>query len=144
MIDGRAVSDPPAGGSTQMDAICLQGMRILVADDYADGREMLAFFLERQGYVTAVAEDGPTALTVAAEFLPDVAILDIGMPGLSGYAVAETLRAQRGASLTLVALTGLADPRHASRAAEAGFDKQFTKPIDISLLSAYLLELKPS
>jgi CheY-like chemotaxis protein len=119
-------------------------MRILVADDYADGREMLAFFLERQGHVTAVAEDGPTALAVAAEFQPDVAILDIGMPGLSGYAVAETLRAQRGPSLTLVALTGLADPRHQSRASEAGFDKQFTKPIDISLLSAYLSELKPS
>ncbi|MBK9242413.1 MAG: response regulator [Acidobacteria bacterium] len=117
-----------------------QALRILVADDYADGRDMLAFVLERQGYIVATAEDGPTALALATEFQPDVAILDIGMPGVSGYEVAEELRRRRGATLTLVALSGMGEAAHKARAAEAGFDRHFTKPVDIELLSAFLAE----
>ncbi len=117
-----------------------QALRILVADDYADGRDMLAFVLERQGYIVATAEDGPSALAVAAEFQPDVAILDIGMPGVSGYDVAEELRRQRGTTLTLVALSGMGEAAHKALAARAGFDRHFTKPVDIGALSEFLTE----
>lgn len=112
--------------------------RILVADDYADGRDMLAFVLERLGYAVATAADGLAALSVAAEFQPDVAILDIGMPGISGYAVAEELRRDRGNALTLIALSGMGEAADKARAASAGFDRHFTKPVDIDALSAIL------
>ena len=118
-------------------------LRILVADDYPDGREMLAFLLQRLGHTVAVAADGPGAIEVAADFLPDVAILDIGMPGLSGYAVARELRRQRGPALALVALSGLGEAADKARASEAGFDMHFTKPIDIDVLSTYLANVGP-
>ena len=117
-------------------------LRILVADDYADGREMLAFFLERQGHVVATAADGSDALAVALTFTPEVAILDIGMPGVSGHAVARQLRKQRGDGLTLVALSGLGEPSDKARAAEAGFDRHFTKPVDINALSTFLADVR--
>lgn len=115
-------------------------LRILVADDYADGREMLAFFLERQGHVVATAADGADALAMSESFQQDVAILDIGMPGVSGHEVARQLRAQRGAGVILVALSGLGEAADKARAAEAGFDQHFTKPVDIHALASYLLE----
>jgi two-component system CheB/CheR fusion protein len=113
-------------------------MRILVADDYADGREMLAFFLERQGHAVATAADGADAIAVASTFKPDVAILDIGMPGVSGHAVARELRSQLGNAVTLVALSGLGEAADKARAADAGFDYHFTKPVDIAALSKFL------
>lgn len=128
-------SGPSADGATN-------SLRILVADDYADGREMLAFFLERQGHVVATATDGSDALAVASTFTPEVAILDIGMPGVSGHAVARELRKQRGAELTLVALSGLGEASDKARAAEAGFDRHFTKPVDIAALSSYLAHVR--
>jgi CheY-like chemotaxis protein len=118
-------------------------LRILVADDYPDGREMLAFFLERQGHTVATATDGADALAVAATFHPQVAILDIGMPGISGHAVARELRTQLGDAITLVALSGLGEASDKARAAEAGFDHHFTKPVDITALAAYLAEIGP-
>jgi len=117
-------------------------LRILVADDYADGREMLAFFLERQGHIVATATDGPDALAVASTFKPHVAILDIGMPGVSGHAVARELRQQHGDAIALIALSGLGEAADKARAAEAGFDRHFTKPVDITALAASLSEIR--
>jgi CheY-like chemotaxis protein len=117
-------------------------LRILVADDYADGREMLAFFLERQGHLVAMAADGSEALQMAHTFAPDVAILDIGMPGLSGHDVAKELRQQWGEGLTLVALSGMGEAADKARAAEAGFDRHFTKPVDIHALASFLTDAR--
>lgn len=117
-------------------------LRILVADDYADGREMLAFFLERLGHSVATAIDGPDALAVATTFQPDVAILDIGMPGVSGHAVARELRKRCGDAVTLVALSGMGEVADKARAADAGFDCHFTKPVDITALSDFLAGVK--
>ena len=117
-------------------------LRILVADDYADGREMLAFFLERLGHTVATASDGADALAVAASFQPEVAILDIGMPGISGHAVARELRKQRGDEVILVALSGLGEASDKARAADAGFNRHFTKPVDIKALADYLAGLR--
>ena len=87
-------------------------LRILVADDNDDGREMLGYLLTAEGHTVALARDGPAAIETAASFHPDVAILDIGMPGMNGYAVARTLRQQpRGAR----ARAGRARPGWASR-----------------------------
>ena len=117
-------------------------LRILVADDYADGREMLAFFLERQGHTVATAADGADAIAVASTFKPNVAILDIGMPGVSGHAVARQLRSQLGDAVTLVALSGLGEAADKARAADAGFDYHFTKPVDIAALSTFLGDIR--
>jgi two-component system, chemotaxis family, CheB/CheR fusion protein len=114
-------------------------LRILVADDNDDGRDMLSFFLQSEGHSVATAVDGPSALAVAREFKPDVAILDIGMPGFSGYDLAEQLRrAPNGGSLVLVALSGLGQREDKQRAAGAGFNQHFTKPVDISALTTFL------
>ncbi len=119
-----------------------QPLKILVADDNEDGLEMLSFFLKSEGHTVATAADGPAALAVAAGFQPDVAILDIGMPGLNGYQVAEQLRAlPKASSLVLIALSGLAQEEDKARAAAAGFDRHFTKPVDIpALLKALALK----
>jgi CheY-like chemotaxis protein len=117
-------------------------LRILVADDYADSRDMLAFLLEHLGYSVVVAEDGPSAIAAAVDFAPHVAILDIGMPGISGYGVAEELRRRAGHPLTLFALSGLGEPADKARAAAAGFDRYFTKPVDLTLLTDVLATLR--
>lgn len=117
----------------------LTPLRILVADDYEDGREMLGFLLRDEGHTVAVAADGPAAVTLAQEFRPDVAIVDIGMPGMNGYAVAKALRdGPDGASVVLVALSGLGQQEDKARATDAGFDRHFTKPVDVNALRAFL------
>ena len=123
------MADPPAA----------RPLRVLVADDNEDGREMLTYLLTAEGHTVAQAADGLAAVDVAATFHPDVAILDIGMPGMNGYAVAEALRKRPEMSaVVLVALSGLGQQEHKARAAEAGFDRHFTKPVDINSLRAFL------
>ena len=100
---------------------------------------MLAYLLSVEGHTTMQAIDGHSALDVASSFQPDVAILDIGMPGMNGYTVAQRLReGPRGASLVLVALSGLGQQEDKVRAARAGFDRHFTKPVDINALRVFL------
>lgn len=115
------------------------GKRILVADDHADGREALTLLLEHEGYIVASAVDGPSAIDLTESFRPNVAILDIGMPGLNGYEVAGRLR-RSGAhpALVLIALSGWGQEQDKIRAAEAGFDHHFTKPVDLNQLLAML------
>ena len=80
-----------------------------------------------------------TAVETAATFHPDVAILDIGMPGMNGYAVArDASEESRDSSVVLVALSGLGQQEDKARAAEAGFDRHFTKPVDVNALRAFL------
>ena len=98
-----------------------------------------SYLLSAEGHTVAQARDGPTALETATSFQPEIAILDIGMPGMNGYAVAENLRKRsRGSSLVLVALSGLGQQEDKARAAEAGFDRHFTKPVDVNALRAFL------
>jgi CheY-like chemotaxis protein len=116
-----------------------RSLRILVADDNEDGREMMRYFLESEGHTVATAGDGPSALAAVEEFRPEVAILDIGMPGLNGYKVAEQIRhSDPPQSLTLIALSGLGQEEDKRRATEAGFDVHFTKPVDIPALNKLL------
>ena len=92
-----------------------------------------------KGHTVRVAPDGFAALMLAQQKLPDVMLLDIGMPGLNGYEVATRLRKIEGAEdVMLVALTGWGQPADRARASDAGFDHHLTKPIDYEELEALL------
>ena len=106
-------------------------MRILVVDDNVDAALTLAHILKLDKHEVEVAHDGQTALEKVGANFPRVAVLDIGMPGLSGYEVAQRLRAlPEGRSLLIVAVTGWGNASDREQAKAAGFDLHFTKPAD--------------
>lgn len=103
--------------------------RVLIADDNRDAALSLQLLLTQSNRQVLVAHDGETALTLARLFQPHVAILDIGMPRLTGYDVAEAIRAEKwGRGVLLIALTGWGQPGDLRRALTAGFDHHLTKP----------------
>ncbi len=105
--------------------------RVLVADDNRDAADTLALLLEMSGHQVCVAYDGLQALATAREMRPEVALLDIGMPGMDGHAVARAVRAEPwGAAVLLVAVTGWGQEEDRRRAREAGFDHHVTKPVE--------------
>ena len=112
--------------------------RVLVVDDNADAAESLAMLLEVNGDSVRVAYDGEEALEAEGDFRPDVVLLDIGMPKLSGYDVAKRIREVRGAQVLIVAITGWGQEEDRRRAREAGFDHHFTKPVDYQALLAVI------
>ncbi len=104
--------------------------RVLIADDNLDAAESLQLWLQLAGHQVAIAANGTEALSVAETFLPDVALLDLGMPDLSGFEVARGIRsAPWGRGIVLIALTGWGQEEDRRRTAEAGFDHHLTKPI---------------
>jgi PAS domain S-box-containing protein len=113
--------------------------RILVVDDNADAGESLAMFLRLQGHVVRVTMDGQSALDAALREPPQVAFLDIGMPGMDGYELARRLRQQPALeSVMLVALTGWGQEEDRRRTQEAGFDFHLTKPAEPEVLDRLL------
>ena len=107
-------------------------LRVLVADDNRDAADSLALLLKMQGHHVNVAYDGEQALRSLESETPDIALLDIGMPKLSGYEVAERIRAQDGASgIALVAITGWGQTPDEQRARAAGFDHHLIKPVEV-------------
>ncbi len=107
------------------------GRRVLLVDDDVDSAESGAMVLELAGHTVRVAHDGASALDAAALFRPEVVVLDIGLPGMSGYEVARQLRGRREtASAVLIALTGYGQPEDVSRSRSAGFDHHLVKPVD--------------
>ena len=108
-----------------------QVRRVLVVDDNADAAETLASLLALDGHDVRVAGTGPDALSVLAGFSPDVAFLDIGLPGMSGYELARRIRGEpRHAGVRLVAVTGWGQREDRRLSHEAGFDHHLTKPVD--------------
>jgi CheY-like chemotaxis protein len=115
------------------------GRRILVVDDNDDAAEALSMFLEIAGHRTRTANNGPEALDIADDFRPEVVILDIGLPGMSGYEVAVHMRGKSAlAAATLVALTGWGTEEDKEKAMNAGFDFHLTKPVDAGAIDALL------
>ena len=113
--------------------------RILVVDDNQDGADLMAVLLRLQGHSVEVANDGVSALTSAAAFDPDVVLLDIGLPGMNGYAVARQLRETRNKRpQCLIAMTGYGTDEDRQRTVEAGFDHHIVKPIEPAELNALL------
>ena len=118
--------------------------RILIVDDNRDAATSLAMLLELTGSKTETAYDGPEAIAAAARFQPEVVLLDIGLPGMDGYQVAQRLRAEPwGKSVVLVAVTGWGQDDDHARSKEAGFDAHLVKPVDLDRLLALLAETKP-
>ena len=118
-----------------MSAVAGSGnRRVLVVDDNADAADSLAMLLQVRGDQVRVAYDGEEALAAEDEFRPDVILLDIGMPKLSGYEVAKRVRELRGPGVLIVAITGWGQEDDRQRAREAGFDHHFTKPVDYAVL----------
>jgi PAS domain S-box-containing protein len=116
--------------------------KILVVDDNQDAANTLAMLLSLAGHDVRTAHSGHAALKLANEFDPDFALLDIGMPDLSGYEVARQLRLT-GTRARLIALTGWGQEEDKRRALEAGFDHHLTKPVDPRQLDALLSEHRP-
>jgi two-component system CheB/CheR fusion protein len=101
---------------------------ILVVEDHEDSRLVLKLWLEIVGHEVQTAPDGPTALAVAETRPPAVAIIDISLPGLTGWDVARRLRETYGQRIGLIALTSLQTPADRVRSAQAGFDLHLVKP----------------
>ncbi len=109
--------------------------RILIVDDNEDAAEMLGMYLEGQGHLVQIAADGPSALHLASQFDPQIAILDIGLPGMDGHELARKLRAQDlTKGCVLIAVTGYGQATDRQRSKEAGFDAHLVKPVDITRL----------
>jgi CheY-like chemotaxis protein len=111
----------------------------LIADDNVDSSDSLAMLVELSGHNVRVAHGGRAAIALAQAFRPDLVILDIGMPDLTGYELAAALRRECwGKQIMLVALTGWGQERDRERSAVAGFDEHLTKPIDADRLAGLL------
>jgi PAS domain S-box-containing protein len=138
--DVKSISDPARGRH-----VPAAPRRILVADDNRDAAESLAMLLQIDGHQLRVEYDGPGAIAAFAEFAPQVALLDIGMPGFNGYEVARRVRQREsGDAVVLIALTGWGQERDKDMALAAGFNHHFTKPIDPERIHEILLGLSSS
>src|SRR5207237_4744810 len=108
--------------------------RVLVVDDYPDAAEATCLLYTRFGHDCCSATTGLRALETAETFLPDIVILDLALPDLSGYEVARALRERRGRAVYLAALTGWGRPEVRARALVAGFDQHILKPASARVL----------
>jgi DNA-binding response OmpR family regulator len=116
--------------------------RILVVDDNHDSALSLAMMLSIMGHETRTAHDGETAVSTAESFLPDVVLLDIGLPLLNGYEVAQRIREQSwGASMFLIAVTGWGQEEDRQRSSEVGLNVHMVKPVEPAALEKLLADL---
>ncbi len=118
-----------------------QTLRILVVDDNADIRNAISNILSHEGYEIKSTHDGAQAIKISKTFKPDAALIDIGLPGISGYKVAQILRERynnQRRKIKLIAFTGYGQEKDKIKAKEAGFDAHFTKPVNIDHLIRFL------
>jgi len=111
---------------------------VLIVDDNFDAASTLEGLMRSLGHVTRVAYHGQQALEIAQDFKPQVVLLDIGLPDISGYEVARRLRTIVSAPMKIVAVTGWGTETDRNRSAEAGFDLHLVKPVDESELMRLL------
>ena len=116
--------------------------RILVVDDNRDSTDSLAVLLRLFGNDVRTAYDGRQALAIAHGYQPDLILLDLGLPGMTGFEVAKQLRTLRGlADVVIVALTGYGTDEDRSQSRAAGFNAHFIKPVDLTALQGLLANL---
>jgi len=116
--------------------------RVLVVEDNPDALEMMMQALTLSGLIVAGSADAMAAIREASTFMPQVAVLDIGLPGVDGYQLARELRAAEGTKhIRLIALTGYGRAADEMAAREAGFDMFLVKPVSIDLLLSLIVEL---
>ena len=114
--------------------------RVLIVEDNEDSRVTLQRILQAEGHLVSAARDAQAGLQAAMAGSPSVAVVDIGLPGMDGYAFARAMRERLGRGVRLIALTGYGSEADRRRAAEAGFDAHLTKPVDIDRLLAVISE----
>jgi CheY-like chemotaxis protein len=137
----RKVHTPFNGVEAAAPALSMR-RRVLVVDDNADSAESLALALTLEGYDARLAYDGPGAVELALAFKPQVALLDIGLPGMNGYELARQLRQRPGGrEMALIALTGYGQAEDRRKSREAGFDHHLTKPVNYDLLVSLINSL---
>ncbi|MBP1148953.1 MULTISPECIES: PAS domain S-box protein [Methylocaldum] len=121
-------------------------LRVLVVDDNYDAAESMALLVKLWGHETRIVHDGRSAVDICQTYKPDVVLLDLGLPGMSGYEVAQHLRKEYGDSMTLFALTGYGQAEDRQRSAAAGFNHHLVKPIDPGILRTLLAsrEVRPA
>ncbi len=134
--------DAPAPEPSPPQDLQSRARRILVVDDNVDAALLVASALEGQGFEVVVAHDGPQALDAVGHFVPDVAVLDLGLPVMDGYELCAQLRTRRELGrCRFVALTGYGQPRDRVRTRESGFAEHLVKPVQFeTLLRAVSLE----
>jgi CheY-like chemotaxis protein len=125
------VREEPASRSSR-------SLQILVVEDNADGRQTLSALLELLGHQVDTAENGVQGVEKALRWHPEVAFVDIGLPLLDGYQVAQRLRATLGHGVFLIAYTAYNGPEERRRAFAVGFDAYLVKPVDLSELDYWL------
>jgi CheY-like chemotaxis protein len=113
--------------------------RLLVVDDNVDAANSLALLLRGMGHEVFVAHEGRVALGELSRIRPDIALLDIAMPDMSGYDLARQIRGRMGSAVRIVALSGFGLPEDRARALEAGFDQHMVKPADLAFLRSLLV-----
>jgi PAS domain S-box-containing protein len=130
---------------TNVSVLGADSLRVLIVDDNVDAADTLAHLLKVAGYQTRVAYDGRTAIEMAEILQPNVVLLDLGLPYLSGREVAQRLRALPwGRSTSLIAITGWGQEGDVRRSLESGFDEHLTKPIDPDVLLRLMARLTRS
>jgi CheY-like chemotaxis protein len=133
--NGDAQSRHAAGG---------QRRKILVVDDNVDSANTMSRMLSILGHEVETAFDGLEAVNAAAAFRPEIVLLDIGLPRMNGYEVAEQIRQQSwGTDMVLIAQTGWGQQEDKQRAIEAGFDHHLTKPLDVAELLKLIAAVRP-
>ncbi len=140
----KHAAETSSGAPTSVaDSHPLARRRVLIADDNRDAADTLAELLRMEGHHVKLAHDGPGALAVFGAFHPEIVLLDIGMPGLSGYEVARKMRqSDPGSGVRLIAITGWGQENDKERAFAAGFDYHLTKPVDLRRMSE-LIQREP-
>ena len=131
--------DAQAMKAEKQTVAAARSLRVLIVEDNLDSAEMLDMAVSMLGHSTRVANDGATALTLAGQFAPDVILLDVGLPVMNGYAVAQALRARPDHHrIHIAAVTGWGQDEDRRKAREAGFDSHFTKPLAPAALEELL------
>ncbi len=142
LLHPRRLSGPPSplASATESPAAGVSASRrVLVIDDNQDSTTSMAMLLKLVGHEVCVAADGNTGLREAERFLPQVVLLDIGLPDINGYEVARRLRQHPSLqSATLIAMTGYGQPEDRQRSSEAGFHHHLVKPVDWETLERLL------
>ena len=122
--------------------MAIHGRHILIVDDYPDALDIWTLYLRSLGYRVSTAADGTTALAQAEQLLPDLIVLDLELPGISGFEAARRLRRNPSThDIPLIAATGYSHQRQLSMAREAGFDEVVVKPVDPNTLVAEIERL---
>ena len=127
---------PPAFSTQAKSALPNTPRRVLVVDDHVDSAESMGELLKLEGHSICYAYEGHSALEKVKAFNPDVALLDIGLPGLDGYELARRMRAdEKFKHIVLIALTGYGQDKNRARSKDAGFDHHMSNPSNLLIFS---------